>query len=285
MNPAQFRVHIEAYLNLRSSLGFQTEYESYNLRELSDYVEAKGFSWPIRTQAILDWIGAASLHCGLPGQRIRLTHARCFLKHLRASVPDTEVPGPGLLPHEPRPKPRWYSAEEIAKLQQATSCGNITSPSERPRCFTLRARAVRNAVFHCGPLLPARCELGLPSVATVVTASCSPALGVRRCPPTGPPTSFSRLCGRALPACPTLKAKRVSPHVIRHTTAMHLLQSGVEIAVIALWLGHESLDTTHMYIQADLKTKDQALGKLQPVEGGFPRFKPDDALLAFLSAL
>ena len=64
---------------------------------------------------------------------------------------------------------------------------------------------------------------------------------------------------------------------------MHLLQSGVEIAVIALWLGHESLDTTH--IQADLKTKEQALGKLQPVEGGFPRFKPDDALLAFLSAL
>jgi site-specific recombinase XerD len=57
------------------------------------------------------------------------------------------------------------------------------------------------------------------------------------------------------------------------------------VAVIALWLGHESLDTTHMYIQADLKTKEQALGKLQPVAGGFPRFKPDDALLAFRSAL
>jgi len=56
-------------------------------------------------------------------------------------------------------------------------------------------------------------------------------------------------------------------------------------SVIALWLGHESLDTTHMYIQADLKTKEKALGKLQPVEGGFSRFKPDDALLAFLSAL
>jgi len=90
---------------------------------------------------------------------------------------------------------------------------------------------------------------------------------------------------RALPTCPSLKAKRISPHVIRHTTAMHLLQSGVEIAVIALWLGHESLDTTHMYIQADLKTKEQALGKLQPAAGGFPRFKPDDTLLAFLVAL
>ena len=103
MNPAQFRVHIEAYLNLRSSLGFQTEYESYNLRELADYVEAKGFSWPIRTQTILDWIGDAALHCGLPGQRMRLTHARCFLRHLKACVPETEVPtGPIAAPATPQ---------------------------------------------------------------------------------------------------------------------------------------------------------------------------------------
>src|SRR5260370_24913823 len=121
MNPVQFRVHSEAYLDLRSSLGFQTEFESYNLRERSDYVEAKGSWWPIGAQTILDWIGAASLHCGLPGQRMRLTQARCFLRHLKASVRETEVPGPGLLPHQPRPKPRLYSNEEITKLQQATS--------------------------------------------------------------------------------------------------------------------------------------------------------------------
>ena len=116
MNPAQLRVHIEAYLNLRRSLGFQTAPGACHLRELSDYVEAQGFSWPIRTQTILDWISAASLHCGLPGQRMRLIHARCFLRHLKASVPDTEVPGPSLLPHQPRPKPRLYSTEEITKL-------------------------------------------------------------------------------------------------------------------------------------------------------------------------
>jgi integrase/recombinase XerD len=121
MNPAQLRIHIEAYLSLRKSLGFQTEYESYHLRELADYIEARGFSWPIRTQTILDWTGAASHHCGLPGQKMRLTQARCFLRHLKASVPETEVPGPGLLPHPPRPKPRLYSNEEITKLQQATS--------------------------------------------------------------------------------------------------------------------------------------------------------------------
>ena len=87
---------------------------------------------------------------------------------------------------------------------------------------------------------------------------------------------------RAVPVAQSQEdfSPRHSPH---HGDAP--FQSGVEIAVIALWLGHESLDTTHMYIQADLKTKEQALGKLQPVEGGFPRFKPDDALLAFLSAL
>ena len=59
---------------------------------------------------------------------------------------------------------------------------------------------------------------------------------------------------QAAKACPTLASKRVSPHVLRHTTAMHLLQSGVDITVIALWLGHESPETTHIYVEADLKT-------------------------------
>ena len=89
----------------------------------------------------------------------------------------------------------------------------------------------------------------------------------------------------AIPSCPNLKAKRVSPHVIRHTTAMHLLQSGVDLTVIALWLGHESLETTHGYVQADIQMKEQALDKLAPIAGPLSRFKPDDALLAFLSGL
>jgi hypothetical protein len=98
MNTAEFRVHIDAYLNLRGSLGLQTEITGYYLRELSNYVEAQGFSWPIRTQTILEWISAASPHCGLSGQRTRLTQARCFLKHLKASVPDT---GPIAAPATP----------------------------------------------------------------------------------------------------------------------------------------------------------------------------------------
>lgn len=85
--------------------------------------------------------------------------------------------------------------------------------------------------------------------------------------------------------CATLADKKVTPHVLRHTTAMHLLQSGVDMAVIALWLGHESIETTHSYIEADLRTKEQALEKVAPAGPGFRRFQPDDKLLAFLEAL
>ena len=90
---------------------------------------------------------------------------------------------------------------------------------------------------------------------------------------------------RALPVCPSLAQKRVSPHTIRHTTALHLLQAGVSLAVIALWLGHESIETTHMYIEADLAMKEQALQKLVPYDAHLPRFKAEDPLLEFLATL
>src|SRR5499427_7330624 len=90
---------------------------------------------------------------------------------------------------------------------------------------------------------------------------------------------------RAVAACPSLATKSISPHVIRHTTAMHLLQAGVDMATIALWLGHESIDTTHMYLQADLAMKEKALEKLEPIESEWKRFHADDPLLAFLAAL
>jgi site-specific recombinase XerD len=90
---------------------------------------------------------------------------------------------------------------------------------------------------------------------------------------------------RARLTCPSLRAKIVSPHVIRHSTAMHLLQSGVDITVIALWLGHESIETTHVYLEADLATKERALQKLAPFEAPLSRFTADDPLLTFLTSL
>lgn len=85
--------------------------------------------------------------------------------------------------------------------------------------------------------------------------------------------------------CPGLLTKRVTPHVFRHTTAMHLLQSGVDIATIALWLGHESIETTHGYVEADLASKQRALEKLAPAQGPIQRFQPQDELLRFLAGL
>lgn len=85
---------------------------------------------------------------------------------------------------------------------------------------------------------------------------------------------------------PSLADRSISPHVLRHTTAMHLLQSGVDITVIALWLGHEDTATTHMYVEAaDLSMKEQALGKLQPHEARLGRYRPPDHLMRLLEGL
>jgi integrase/recombinase XerD len=85
--------------------------------------------------------------------------------------------------------------------------------------------------------------------------------------------------------CPTLKTKRVSPHVLRHSTAMDLLQHGVDRSVIAMWLGHESMDTTQMYLHANIELKEKALAKTEPFRGQSRRYRPPDQLLAFLQAL
>lgn len=89
----------------------------------------------------------------------------------------------------------------------------------------------------------------------------------------------------ATAGCPSLAAHRISPHTLRHTTAMHLLQSGVDLSVIALWLGHESMDTTHLYIEADLAMKERALAKLQDPPSTACRYHASDRLLAFLDSL
>ena len=86
-------------------------------------------------------------------------------------------------------------------------------------------------------------------------------------------------------SCPSLRKKRVSPHVLRHTTAMELLQAGVDRSVIALWLGHESVETTQIYLDANLALKEEALKKTSPVNATVGRFKPDDQLLSFLRNL
>lgn len=89
----------------------------------------------------------------------------------------------------------------------------------------------------------------------------------------------------AATTCPSLHSKAVTPHVLRHTAAMRLLRAGVDSSVIALWLGHESVETTQIYIHADLELKERALDRTTPMGVTPGRYRPPDALLAFLEAL
>jgi integrase/recombinase XerD len=90
---------------------------------------------------------------------------------------------------------------------------------------------------------------------------------------------------RAAKKAPALKAIKLSPHTIRHTTAMHLLQSGVDLSVIAMWLGHESIETTHQYLDADLERKRRALEHLKAPTVRRSRRKPQQRLIDFLGRL
>jgi site-specific recombinase XerD len=90
---------------------------------------------------------------------------------------------------------------------------------------------------------------------------------------------------RAQIQLPDLKKKRVSPHLLRHTTAMHLLQSGVPFNVIALWLGHESTTTTHRYVEANLAMKEKALARLEAPDTRLQRYRAPDPLMRFLQTL
>ena len=86
-------------------------------------------------------------------------------------------------------------------------------------------------------------------------------------------------------SCPTLKDKRVTVHRLRHTMAMDLLQAGIDRSVIALWLGHESVETTQIYLEATLELKEKALAKVQQPESKTKRYQPGDDLLDFLNSL
>jgi integrase/recombinase XerD len=95
---------------------------------------------------------------------------------------------------------------------------------------------------------------------------------------------LSEAVAKAARVCPSLQGRRVSPHLLRHSTAMHLLQAGVDVTGITLWLGHESPLTTHKYLEADLEMKKKTLSRLAAPKVKSLTFQPKDSLLAFLEA-
>ena len=95
----------------------------------------------------------------------------------------------------------------------------------------------------------------------------------------------TRHAATAQQRCPSLRTKTVTPHVLRHSCAMALLHAGIDVAVIALWLGHDSIEATNVYLHADLAIKEQALAKTAPPNSAPGRYRPPDSLLAFLEGL
>ncbi|MEW6547221.1 MAG: tyrosine-type recombinase/integrase [Bacillota bacterium] len=96
---------------------------------------------------------------------------------------------------------------------------------------------------------------------------------------------LAKYASLAAQRCPSLRSKKVSPHVLRHTCAMNLLHGGVDPTVIALWLGHESVQTTQVYFHADLALKEKAISRAAPPNTKPGRYRPPDRLLAFLEGL
>jgi site-specific recombinase XerD len=92
---------------------------------------------------------------------------------------------------------------------------------------------------------------------------------------------------QAAAVLPSLKHKRIHPHSLRHSTAVHLLKSGVDLSTIAHWLGHNSINTTHKYVAIDLEAKRAALAKTEPITKStrLPRWRTDNSLLAWLESL
>ena len=134
------------------------------------------------------------------------------------------------------------------------------------------------------------------ATAKVLRAWMEETTGESTCPlfpgPRGAPLTrdaISRIVTRhaatAIATCPSLATKRVTPHVLRHSCAMQLLDAGVDVAVIALWLGHESIRTTDIYQHADLGLKERALAKAASPSAPWRRYRPTDTLLAFLEGL
>ena len=157
--------------------------------------------------------------------------------------------------------------------------------TDKRRCIQIRGKGRKERVI---PLWPSTCRLLDEWIRESHFKPDSPIFPNRngeKMSRSGVEYRLAEAVSKAAYSIPSLKRRSVSPHTFRHTTAMHLLQSGVDISVVALWLGHESPATTHMYLEADLEMKKKALQKLENPHTKRLRFKPSDKVLAFLDSL
>jgi len=134
MTAAELNACLDSYLAIRSALGFRLQAEGTLLRSFIEFLDSRGELHPIRAQIALEWAYSSSATRGGSGQATRLSMARKFLLHLRATVPETEIPDRGLITYARRPTPYIFSEEEIERLiESALTCG----PADSLRPYTL----------------------------------------------------------------------------------------------------------------------------------------------------
>lgn len=156
---------------------------------------------------------------------------------------------------------------------------------QQERCVRIIGKGRKQRSVPLWKSTATRLKEWLPQISTSPSAPLFPNRSGKPLSRSGVEHRLREAVRRAGQACPSLLGRRISPHTMRHTVAMHLLQSGVDITVIALWLGHESPTTTHMYIEADMAMKERALARLQEPTSSEFRYRPNDQLLAFLETL
>jgi integrase/recombinase XerD len=192
---------------------------------------------------------------------------------------------------------RWIGRRDHALLAVAIQTGLRVSELTGLRCQDIAISPGRGGYLRCdGKGRKQRVTPLTSSTAAIVRAWLKERGGQPRDPlfPTSTGRALSRdavalLVARhaatARQSCPSLQAKTVTPHALRHTAAMSLLRAGTEASVIALWLGHEKTDTVQIYLHADLSLKEKALARTTPHDVAPGRYRPPDDLLAFLDGL
>jgi integrase/recombinase XerD len=189
----------------------------------------------------------------------------------------------------------WFGRRDHALLVVAVQTGLRASELIGLRCRDLRLSSGPYVACH-GKGRKQRTTPLTPTTVGVLASWCRERTGAPDDPlfPTrrGTPMSRDALERRiathvehAAATCPSLRTKHVTAHVLRHTAAMRLLHAGVDTSVIALWLGHENVETTQVYLHADMALKERAINRTTPINTAPGRYQPDDAILTFLDSL
>lgn|SRR5215831_16220063 len=172
-----------------------------------------------------------------------------------------------------------------ARISEALGLSVGDIPTTGPACITVHGKGRKERTI---PLWPRTRDVLTAWIRRHGGMSSDPLFRNRRgerLTRSGAADRLALAVARAAVTSPSLRNRDVSLHTVRHTTAMHLLQSGTDTAVIALWLGHASVVTTHGYLEADLAMKERALARVDPPKAGTRRFKPSEDILAFLDHL